>query len=74
MNFANPEISAAEGINRFRNFLTSIGMPTTFNDLGAKEDDIPALVKHLGVTEEKTVGGFMKLGPKDVEAVYRMAL
>jgi alcohol dehydrogenase YqhD (iron-dependent ADH family) len=74
MNFANPEISAAEGINRFRNFLTSIGMPTTFNDLGAKEEDIPALVKHLGVTEEKTVGGFMKLGPKDVEAIYHMAL
>ncbi len=74
MNFANPEITAAEGIGRFRSFLTSIGMPATFRDLGAKEEDIPTLVKHLGVTEEKKMGGFMKLGPKDVEAIYRLAL
>ena len=73
MNYGNPEITAAEGINRFRSFLTSIGMPATLKDLGAKEEDIPILVKHLGVTEEKTVGSFVKLGPKDVEAIYRLA-
>ncbi|HEX3076663.1 MAG TPA: iron-containing alcohol dehydrogenase [Lachnospiraceae bacterium] len=74
MNFANPEITALEGISRFREFLTSIGMPSNFAELGAKEEDIPALVKHLGVTEEYKMGGFMKLGPQDVEAIYRLAL
>ncbi len=74
MNFANPEITAAEGITRFRAFLTSIGMPANFDELGAKEEDIPTLVKNLGVTEEKTLGGFMKLGSKDVESIYRLAL
>ncbi|MBP2630569.1 MAG: yugK [Firmicutes bacterium] len=74
MNFSNPSITAIEGIKRFRSFLASIGMPTHFEELGAKEEDIPALVKHLGVTEDNKIGGFMKLGPKDVEAIYRLAL
>lgn len=74
MNFATPEITAAEGIERFRSFLGFIGMPVNFKELGAKEEDIPALVKHLGVTEDDKIGGFMKLGPKDVEAIYRLAL
>lgn len=74
MNFAYPEITAHEGIDRFRSFLSSIGMPTNFKELGAKEEDIPALVKHLGVTEHNKIGGFMQLGPKDVEAIYRLAI
>jgi alcohol dehydrogenase YqhD (iron-dependent ADH family) len=74
MNFADPEITAKEGISRFRAFLSSIGMPSSFSELCAREDDIPKLVQHLGVTEEKMIGGFMKLGPKDVDAIYRLAL
>lgn len=73
MNFGNPEITAEEGINRFRAFLHSIGMPASLKELGAKEDDIPAMVSHMGVTEENPIGGFMKLGPEDVTAIYRMA-
>lgn len=74
MNFANAEITATEGIERFRIFLSSIGMPVNFKELGAKEEDIPALVKHLGVTKDNRIGGFMKLDPSDVEAIYRLAL
>lgn len=74
MNFADPEITALEGINRFLTFLTSIGMPVNFKSLGAKEQDIPVLVKNMGVTDEAKMGGFVKLGPTDVEAIYRLAL
>ncbi len=74
MNFANPELTALEGIKRFKEFLRDIGMPLTFKELGAKEEDIPTLVGNLGVTEEDKIGGFKKLGPKDVEAIYRLAL
>lgn len=74
MNFANPELTAQEGISRFYAFLTSIGMPINFVQLNAKEEDIPKLVQHLGVTEENKIGGFMKLGPEDVEAIYKLAL
>jgi len=74
MNFADPEITALEGIHRFLAFLTSIGMPVNFKDLGAKEEDIPVLVKNMGVTNDAKMGGFVKLGPSDVEAIYRLAL
>ena len=74
MNFSAPEITAAEGINRFIAFLISIGMPVNFKELGAKEEDIPALVRNLGVSEEKKIGNFVQLGPKDAEAIYRLAV
>ncbi|MBN1644182.1 MAG: iron-containing alcohol dehydrogenase [Dehalococcoidales bacterium] len=73
MNFADPEVTALEGIERFRNFLKSIGMPSKFKELGAKEKDIPTLVKKLGVTENKKLGSFVKLGPEEVTAIYRLA-
>ena len=74
MNFADPQITAREGIERFKTFLKSIGMPITFAELGAKEEDIPAIVKHLGVTEEIRIGGFVALSDKDAEAIYRLAV
>lgn len=74
MHFDDPEATAKEGIACFRAFLTAIGMPATFSDIGAKAEDIPILVKNLGVTEEKPRAGFMQLAPHDVEAIYRLAL
>ncbi len=74
MNFSNPEITAEEGILRFRQFLSSISMPATFSDLGAKEADIPALAAHLFESKQEPLHGFMDLYRKDVEAIYRLAL
>ena len=74
MNFSAPGITAREGIKRFREFLVSIGMPKNFAEIHANEKDIPELVRHLGVTDEDRIGGFVKLGPKDVEAIYKLAL
>ena len=74
MNFQNPELTAAEGIARFRSFLTAIGMPATFAQLGAKEEDIMTMVDHLFSAEAEPLPGFMQLYRKDVEAIYRLAL
>ena len=74
MNFANPEQTALEGIARLRAFFKSIGMPSNFAELGAKEEDIPKMVETMGLGEDGTIGGFVKLGNKDVEAIYRLAL
>ncbi len=73
MDFANPEVTAREGIERLKRFLTSIGMPINFRELGAKEEDIPTMVEKLGLGEH-TMGSFYKLNSKDVEAIYRLAL
>ena len=74
MSFAEPEITAREGIARFRSFLKSIGMPGSFAGIEAREEDIPKLVEQLGVSDSQPIGGFMKLGPKDCEAIYRLAV
>ncbi len=74
MNFANPEETAREGIEKFKQFLKSIGMPTTFKELGAKEEDIPLMVEKLGLGENGTIGSFVRLNSKDVENIYRLAL
>jgi alcohol dehydrogenase YqhD (iron-dependent ADH family) len=74
MNFANPEETAKEGIVRLKQFFTSIGMPISFKELGAKEEDIPKMVDKIGLGENGTMGGFVKLKNKDVEAIYRLAL
>lgn len=72
MNFANPEITAKEGIARFENFLKSIGMPVTFSELGAKEEDIKEMVDKL--CKRESVGNFVKIGANEAEAIYRLAL
>ena len=72
MNFENPEATALEGIHRFRSFLHSIGMPINFAELGAKEEDIPALVEKFGIGEGRT-GGFVALSSADVTEIYKIA-
>lgn len=74
MNFANPEETALEGIKRLKQFFTSIGMPITFKELGAKEEDIPKMVEKIGLGEDGTMGCFVKLKATDVEKIYRLAL
>ncbi|MBE5944277.1 MAG: iron-containing alcohol dehydrogenase [Lachnospiraceae bacterium] len=73
MNFENPEATAKEGINCFRKFLKSIGMPINFAELGAKEEDIPYLVETLGVGDGVR-GGFMELRAEDVTNILKIAV
>ena len=72
MDFAHPEVTALEGIRRFRQFLHSIGMPVNFAELGAKEEDIPKLVEKFGIGDGKT-GGFVSLSAADITEIYRIA-
>ena len=72
MNFADPEVTAREGIARFRQFLHGIGMPVNFAELGAKEADIPKLVERFGIGRRRT-GGFVALSAEDIAEIYRIA-
>ncbi len=73
MDYANPKKTAMEGIQAFKKFLTSIGMPINFKQLGAKEEDIPTLVKNFGLGDGKR-GGFVELDSQAIEDIYRLAL
>ena len=76
MDFACPERTAREGIEAFKKFLKRIGMPGNFKELGAREEDIPAMAHSVcyGNGGNGTVGGFVKLKEEDVAAIYRLML
>ena len=69
-----PDADAAlAGIAAFRKWLKFLGLPLTFAELGAKEEDIPLLVKTLNLSGN-TLGGFQPLTESDVAAIYRLCL
>ena len=74
MDFADPDSTAREGIRCFRRFLHDIGMPVNFSELGAKEEDIPVLVKKFGLKDGETTGGFVHLTSDDIAEIYRIAV
>ena len=76
MDFDHPEVTAAEGIDALQNFLVSIGMPKNFEQLGAKEEDIPKLVEVLcrGDGRGGSISGFVTLNEEDCTKIYRMML
>ena len=61
------ERTAKEGIRRTRSFFRLLGMPTTLKELGARTEDIPAMVLHRA---EKPggfpFGGFVEIGPAEM--------
>jgi alcohol dehydrogenase YqhD (iron-dependent ADH family) len=73
MDFQHPEITALQGIESYEQFMTSIGMPIRFSQLGAKPEDIPLLVKTLGLGKN-TMGSFVQLSEDDVRNIYELAV
>ena len=76
MDFQHPEVTAKAGIQAFRSFLRSIGMPQTLAELGGKEEDIPQLA-HMaayGNGNDGTLGGFVVLQEADMANIYRLTL
>lgn len=71
MNFEKPEETAMKGIKCFRRFLHDIGLPINLAELGAREEDIPTLVKNQNV-QDKT-WGFVRLSSEDIAEIYRIA-
>lgn len=76
MDFADPEKTALAGIDALRHFLKSIGMPSNFEELGAKEEDIPQMAHTAcyGDGGEGHIGGFVSLSEEDVINIYRLML
>lgn len=74
MDFEHPEVTALEGINALANFLTSLGMPRNFAELGAKEEDIPKLVEMLCYAngDNGKIHGMVTLDADDCTKIYQM--
>ncbi len=76
MDFENPEVTALEGINALSCFLISLGMPSNFKELGAREEDIPTLVQNLCYSNGRDgkLHGFVPLDKEDCTKIYKMML
>ncbi len=76
MDFSNPEVTAKAGIAALKQFFKSIGMPSNFAELGAKEEDIEKMahIACCGDGRGGTIGGFVTLTETDVANIYRLML
>lgn len=73
MNETNPEETALKGIEAFEKFLKNIGMPSSFAELGAKQEDIPLLTDKL-MSGRETEGNYVKLTRQDIIEIYESAV
>jgi alcohol dehydrogenase YqhD (iron-dependent ADH family) len=67
-----PERTALEGIGRTKSFFRDIGLPTSLQELGVKDDRMEEMARKA--TERGPLGNFAKLGAPDVVSIYRLAL
>lgn len=75
MDFACPERTARQGIRRLRQFFRDLGMPTTLEELGGQESDIPAMLTHRAEKPNAfPFGGFVKINPQEMEDILRLTV
>lgn len=64
---------ALEGVKRFKQFLTSIGMLVTFAGLGIDNPDIDLLVSKLHENKGELVGNYVRLDRKATREIFELA-
>lgn len=69
----NDAQAATEGIAALKAFFRSLGMPTTFAELGIPHPDIPRLVQMLHENKGETLGSYYPLTAKDTGEIYHTA-
>lgn len=76
-DLTDPEGTALRGIEATERFFHAIGMPTSIHELlGRKvtDDEIALMVRKCSRGGIITLGSIEKIGPKEMETIYRMAL
>jgi alcohol dehydrogenase YqhD (iron-dependent ADH family) len=69
----NKKEVALKGIQALKNFFSSLGLPVSFAQLGAKTADIDQLIDTLKINSGGSLGNFRKLDMKDARAIYTIA-
>lgn len=69
-----PEQIIAEGINRLRDFFSSLGLTTSLRALTGCQPDIDALVASLHANMGERIGSFVSLSMDDCAYIYRLSL
>jgi alcohol dehydrogenase YqhD (iron-dependent ADH family) len=69
-NMVDIKATANAGVEAFRAWVHSIGMPLTLAELGIPNEDVPAMVKRTADANNGKVSGFMELDEKAIGAIY----
>ena len=73
LNQEDPVATARQGIERFEAFLRQIGMPSSFEEIGARKEDIELMTDKL-LGKRETEGNYVKLRREDVIKIYESAV
>lgn len=73
-NPSDPKAVANEGLNRFRTWLTSLGMPITLVDLGVPREDLPEAIAKCNCNANGIIEGFLDLDKGAVAEIFTTAL
>ncbi|MDR1802929.1 MAG: iron-containing alcohol dehydrogenase [Treponema sp.] len=69
-NMVDIEATATAGLEAFRVWIRSIGMPLTLEELGIPKEDVPAMAKRTADANNGKIIGFMDLDEKAIGAIY----
>ena len=67
---ADVKACANAGLEAFRAWLRSIGMPLTLTELGIPKEDLPMVIKRAADANKGKIVGFMDLDEKAISAIY----
>jgi alcohol dehydrogenase YqhD (iron-dependent ADH family) len=73
MNHEHPEQTALAGIEAMINYFRTIGMPTTFAELGIKADSYEKIADWTTDFGKKTLSSYVPLGKKEIMEIYKLA-
>jgi len=73
-NYFDPERVARAGIERLEAFWRSIGQKLRLSEIGIDDSRFEEMARKCTDGETHTVGHFVPLKSKDIEAIYRLAL
>lgn len=65
---------ALAGIEKLKNWLKSLGMPITLNELGVPSQDLEKIVERCECGPDGILPGFMDLDKNDVREIYKLAI
>lgn len=66
-------LMALEGVQCLKKFFISIGLPTTFSELGIEHPDIDLLVNKLHEDKGDLIGNYVKLDSRAVREIFELA-
>ena len=66
--------TAKKGIQALTEFWGSLGLPTNFESLGAKKEDIPKLIEVLKINSGGKFSNFKKMDMEDARKIYELAV